>query len=180
MPRLAWEIRRWPRQWLLGSCCWAPLCGCENQTRTSESRRAYRHADRVGEGALAELQTFELAGVAPRIDVFEVGHRARGIADVETRRRTRLSPLIVVIAGRAVGRADHPAGARQQQLDPAVLGLSGHFDFLEAVVQRMPDQHRDGPGGLGQVVRHIGDEICSLRRLREESVRKTMDVNAVL
>src|ERR1700704_4914374 len=65
-----------------------------------------------------ELQPFELAGAAPGVDIFEIGHRAGGMADIQLGGRTRLASLIVVVAGRAVRRADHPADAGQEQLDP--------------------------------------------------------------
>src|SRR6185295_14023909 len=71
----------------------------------------------------AKLQPLELAAVAPPLDVFEVGQRAGGMTDIELGRRTGLASFIVVITGRAVRRADHPAGAGQQQFDPAILGL---------------------------------------------------------
>src|SRR5437762_5663685 len=52
---------------------------------------------------LAKLQPLELAAVAPSVDIFEIGHRARGMADIELGRWARLTPFIVVVAGRAVG-----------------------------------------------------------------------------
>src|SRR6187455_49025 len=55
------------------------------------------------ETASAELQPFELATVAPAVDIFEIGHGSRRMADIELGCRTRLAPFIVVITGRAVG-----------------------------------------------------------------------------
>ena len=99
---------------------------------------------------------------------------------IEPRRRPRLVPFIIVVAGRAVGSADHAADAGQQQFDPFILGFPGHFDFLEAVVPRMLHHPSDGLRGVGQIVRHVGDEIGSLRRLHEECVRKAVHMDAVL
>src|SRR5262245_37561777 len=115
-----------------------------------------------------EFQPFELAGVAPRFDVFEVGSRAGGIADIELGRRTRLAALIVVVARSAVGRADHPAEAGQQQLHPAIFGVPGDLDFLCAEHPRMAHHHGNGPRRLCQIMRHVGDEVGALRWLHEE------------
>src|SRR5690349_17260369 len=128
----------------------------------------------------AELQPLELAAVAPPIDILEVGHRARRMADIEPGRRTRLAAFIVVVARRAVGRADHAARTGQQQLDPVVLSLFCHFDFLVTVRLGMPDRQRDCLRCLSQIVRYVGNEIGALRRLDEERVRKAVDVDAVL
>src|ERR1700712_2786414 len=73
--------------------------------------------------ASAKLQSFERAGAAPCIDIFKVSHGTGGMADIEPRRRARLAAFIVVVARRAIRRADHPAGAGQQQIDPAIFGL---------------------------------------------------------
>src|SRR5262249_13829452 len=70
---------------------------------------------------LAELDALKLAAAAPRIDIFEVGERTGGMADIELRCRARLVPFIVVITWRAGLRAGHPAGRRQQAVDPAIL-----------------------------------------------------------
>src|SRR6476646_4723010 len=54
--------------------------------------------------ASAKLQPLELTRAAPRIDIFEVGHRAGGMAYVELGRRARLASLIIGVTGGAIGR----------------------------------------------------------------------------
>ena len=105
--------------------------GCLGHTRALPRKKELQ----IRDGAMPQrnCSPSNSAGAAPCIDIFEVGHRAGGMADIELGRRARLASLIVVVAGRAVGRADHPANAGQQQFDPAILGLFRHFDFLEAV-----------------------------------------------
>src|SRR5437588_648992 len=59
---------------------------------------------------LSELESLELTAVAPLVDVLEERHRSRGIADEELPARPRVLTFVVVVAGRAVGGADHQAG----------------------------------------------------------------------
>src|SRR5579872_6509 len=100
------------------------------------------------EGALPELQALELARAAPFVDVLEIGEGAGGVADVVLRRVAHRLALVVVVAGGAVGGAHHAAHAGEQQLDPGVLGLLGHFDLLRAGVDRVADDRGDGLAGL--------------------------------
>src|SRR5579862_5686690 len=81
----------------------------------------------------AELHTLELAAAPPLVDIFEVGQGAGRMADIELGGRTGLASLIVVVTGRAIGPADHPADAGQEQLDPAILGVPRDLDLLEAI-----------------------------------------------
>src|SRR6201989_1233807 len=130
----------------------------------------------MGRG-LAELEAVEGAGGAPLVDVGEVGAGAVGVAVAEE--LTRVMALVVVIARRAVWSADHAAWSGQQQLDPRRLGGGRRFDGAEPNVGRVPEDRRDGPGEVDDVVRHVGDHVRALRELHEQQVREAMDVDAV-
>src|SRR5215469_4888815 len=148
------------------------------------NRRAVRDAmqnlRRYDAYASAEGQPLEFSGTPPAIDIFEVGRRAGGIADGISRSGSGILALIVVVARRAIRRADHAAGARQQEFDPAVLGLARDLDLLAPALARFLHDRGDGLAGFGQVVRHVGDEVGALRRLHEKQVGEAVNVNAVL
>jgi hypothetical protein len=61
----------------------------------------------------------------PIAEMAEISHRSRRIASGELRRRGGLLSFIVVVARRAIERADHPLRSGQQVPDPGVLGLPG-------------------------------------------------------
>ena len=129
---------------------------------------------------LAELEPFELAGVAPLVEVHEVRLRTERIADPEEAAGTDVLAFVVVVARRAVLRSDHHRRAAQQQLDPRVLSLLRHLHLGAVVVDRVLHDHRDRHARLGQVVGDVRDEVRALRRLDDEHVREAVDVRAVL
>src|ERR1700753_2296261 len=104
----------------------------------------------MGRG-LAELEAVEGAGGAPLVDVGEVGAGAVGVAVAEE--LTRVLALVVVVARRAVRSADHAARSGQQQLAPRRLAAGRRLDGAEPAVGRVPDDRRDGPGRVDDVVR---------------------------
>src|SRR5215469_11959454 len=124
-----------------------------------------------------ELQAVERAGRAPLVDVGEVGAGAVGVAVAEE--RARGLALVVVVARRAVRPADHAARSGQQERDPRVLGVPRRLDRAEPQVQGVPYGQRDGLGRVGDVVRHVGDQVRALGGLHEEQVREPADVDAV-
>src|SRR5262249_21975482 len=74
-----------------------------------------------------ERQTLECAGAAPLIQVGEVRHRSGRVPDVEPGLGRRLLPLVVVVAGSAVRRSQHPYRVGQQ-VDPRLFGRLRDLD----------------------------------------------------
>src|SRR5438105_14133910 len=94
---------------------------------------------------LPELEPFEVARGAPALEVLEVGSGAGGIAE-EPVGATALGRLafVVVVARRALGRADHAESrAGQQQFHPCVLRLLGDLHLLVPAVDRVLDDRGD-------------------------------------
>ena len=130
---------------------------------------------------LREVQAREVALLAPLVEVLEVGHGALRVAEEPVTADAARMAFVVVVAGGAVGGADHAqAGRRQQQLHPGVLRLLGHLDLTMATVEGVPHDHGDRLARLGEVVRHVGDQVGALRDLHDEHVGEPVDVHAVL
>src|SRR6266702_965227 len=127
---------------------------------------------------LPELEAVEGAGGAPLLDVGEVSAGAVGVAAAEER-GARVLALVVVVARGAVRSADHAARPGQQQVHPRRLGVGRRLDRAEPALHRVPDHRRDGPGGVDDVVRYVGDQVRALRGLHEQQVREPADVDAV-
>src|SRR5665213_3885562 len=94
----------------------------------------------------AKLQTLESPGIAPGAEVSEEGGGAGRVADREAGGGAGGLALVVVVARGAIGSADHPARAGEQQIDPGVLGRLGDLDLAKTAVQGAPDDQGDGLG----------------------------------
>src|SRR5215471_17152469 len=86
-----------------------------------------------------KIQTFECAGLAPVVDIGEVGARPVGITAGQPLVRSERLTLVVVVARRAVRPAEGAAGPRQQELEPGFLRVLRHLDRGEAAVQGVPN-----------------------------------------
>ena len=169
------------------SCGVMALSRSGRSSVTSDVRRRSRRRGRSGQVGEIEGQRNSRPSkspvAAPLVDVLEEGHGA-----LRGSRRTSSAPgaaglaLVVVVAGRAVGGAEHHAGGRdEQQLDPRVLGLLGDLDLVEAVVERVPDRST-------AIVRPASVRLWGTLEIRlapwvgctMNSVREAVHVDAVL
>src|SRR4051794_36021043 len=108
--------------------------------------------------SLPELEPGEVAGGAPLLEVLEVGHRSGRVAEEPV--DAAALALVVVVAGGAVDGADGAhARTRVEQFHPLVLGGLGDFDLSVAAVDGVLQRRRHRHTGLGEVVRHVRDEV---------------------
>src|SRR5262245_37614328 len=115
----------------------------------------------------AEFQSFELAVAAPRVDVLEIGRGARGIADIELRRGAGFAALIVVVAGRAVLRADHPPRAGIAVPVPGAAEVTALFNDADVPDAGLHQPRRGGEPGKAAADEGKGD-VIALRRARRD------------
>ena len=128
---------------------------------------------------LTKRQPVEIPALAPSLNIAEIGLRPGGIADEIARFLGRLA-FIVVLAGSAIGGAQHAGGAGEEEVQPDLLGLGGDLDLARALLLGMGDDGGDRAARFDEIVRDVRDQVGALDRLDEEQFGEAVDVDAAL